>query len=87
MSNPLIHSCNNYLVLEPGQHEKLLTSEETLKWLENWLETFESLPEDLQSQPSISKAAQRLIDTACDLVVKPGFTLQWFAVRVDPHSC
>ena len=86
MSNPLIHSCNNYVVLEPGQDEKLLTSEETLQWLENWLETFESLPEDLQSQPSISEAAKRLIDTACDLVIKPGFKLQWFAVRLDPES-
>ena len=86
MSNPLIHACNNYVVLEPGQDEKLLTSEETLKWLENWLETFEYLPEDLQSQPSISEAAKRLIDTACDLVIKPGFKLQWFAVRLDPQS-
>ena len=55
----------------------------THQWLENWLKKFEELPKDLEDQPSIKAAAKRLLDTACDLEIKPGFNLEWFAVRLD----
>ncbi|MEC7738677.1 MAG: chlororespiratory reduction protein 7, partial [Cyanobacteriota bacterium] len=29
-------------------------------------------------------AAQRLLDTACELEVGQGLCLQWFAVRLEP---
>ncbi len=84
MSDPLIRSCDNYVILEPGKKEQILNSEETIKWLEAWLKQFNELPKDLSSLKSINTAAQHLLDTACELQVKPGFTLQWFAVRLDP---
>ncbi len=84
MSDPLIRSCDHFVVLEPNQSEKLLSSSETLLWLRQWLEQIDNFPQDLQSQPSLSAAAQHLLDTACDLQIKPGFTVQWFAVRLDP---
>ena len=49
MSNPLIHSCDNYVILEPGKKEQIYTVEETLSWLEDWLNSLEELPEDLKS--------------------------------------
>ena len=52
MPNPLIRSCDNYVVLEPGQPERLLSSKETLEWLEAWLNQIECLPKDLEDQPS-----------------------------------
>ncbi len=84
MSNPLIRSCANYLVLEPGKPERLLSSKETLAWLQEWLMQIDYLPKDLEAQPSLADAAIRLLDTACDLEINPGFKLQWFAVRLDP---
>ena len=84
MSSPLIYSCDHYVILEPGEQEKFMDKEETLKWLESWLNSLETLPKDLQDQPSLEAAAIRLLDTACDLEIKPGFSLQWFAVRLDP---
>ncbi len=86
MSDPLIRSCKNFVILEPGKDEEFLTEEETIAWLEKWLQTLNELPEDLQDQPSILAAATRLIETACDLEIKPGFHLQWFAVRLDPEE-
>ncbi len=83
MVDPLINACDHYVILEPGKQEQFLTAEETLIWLMNWLEQLEKLPADLKNQPSISAAAKRLIDTACDLEIKPGFNLQWFAIRLD----
>ena len=86
MSNPLIRSCDNYVVLEPGQREKFLNAEETLEWLQKWLEELDQLPKDLEEQPSTHHAAKRLLDTSCDLEIEPGFKLQWFAVRLDPEE-
>ena len=86
MSDPIIHACDDYIVLEPGKKERILSSDATHQWLENWLKKFEELPKDLEDQPSIKAAAKRLLDTACDLEIKPGMTIQWFAIRLDPPS-
>ena len=86
MSDPLIRACDHYVIIEPGKPEKFLSAEETISWLISWLECTEKLPEDLQDQPSINAAASRLMDTACELEIKPGFSLQWFAVRLDHPS-
>ena len=84
MSDPLIRECDHYVVLEPGQDERVLTAQETLEWLETWLKKMNALPQDLEDQPSIKTAAHKLIDTACDLTIHPGFKVQWFAIRLNP---
>ena len=84
MSDPLIRACDDYVIIEPGKPEAFLNAEDTLKWLTDWLNQLETLPQDLKSQPSTKEAAKRLLDTACDLEIKPGFKVKWFAVRLDP---
>ncbi len=84
MSDPLIRACDHYVVIEPGKDEAFLSAEDTMQWLILWLKRLETMPEDLQDQPSNSAAAKRLIDTACDLEIKPGIKIKWFAVRLDP---
>ncbi len=84
MSEPLIRSNDHYVILEPGKDEEFLSAKETLHWLESWLEKLDELPEDLNKKNSLAVVAQHLIDTACDLEIQPGFTIQWFAVRLDP---
>ena len=83
MSDPLIHDLDNYVVMEPGEKEKFLSAEETLVWLEECLSHLEELPFDLQSQTSNQAAAKRLLDTACALQIKPGLTIEWFAIRLE----
>ena len=86
MSDPLIRACDDYVVLEPGKPEQLLNADDTLTWLVDKLRTMDSLPADLQNLPDMESAARRLLDTACDLELSPGVSLQWFAVRLDPPS-
>ena len=74
---------DNYVVLVPGECEQFLDKEQTLSWLQNWLDKFDSLPIDLECKSSIEEAAIHLLDTACDLEIKPGFTIQWYAVRLE----
>ena len=83
MSDPLIREMDNYVVLVPGKSEQFLDREETLLWLQSWLSNFDELPLDLACKSSISEAAQHLLDTACDLEIKTGFTIQWYAVRLE----
>ncbi len=86
MSDPLIRACDHYVVLEPGQPERLLSSDDTLAWLTDQLATMSALPNDLRGFGTPGAAAARLLDTACELELAPGFNLQWFAVRLDPAS-
>ena len=55
-----------------------------LTWLSSWLRRLDQLPADLANQGDAEAAAQRLLDTACDLEISPGVTIQWFAIRLDP---
>ena len=71
------------MVLEPGQPQQLLSAADTLTWLSGWLRKLDALPADLADQPDLKAAAQRLLDTACDLEISSGVTVQWFAVRLE----
>ena len=82
----MIRACDDYVVLEPGKPEQLLDVPNTLAWLSRWLQTMDQLPDDLADLSSVEAAAQRLLDTACDLELSPGVTIQWFAVRLEPPS-
>jgi hypothetical protein len=86
MSDPLIRACDDYVVLEPGKPEQLLDVPNTLAWLSRWLQTMDQLPADLADLSSVEAAAQRLLDTACDLELSPGVSIQWFAVRLEPPA-
>ncbi len=86
MSDPLIRACDHFVVLEPGQPERLLSADDTLTWLTEQLKQMSVLPDDLESFGSCSAAAARLLDTACDLELSPGVNLQWFAVRLEPGT-
>ena len=46
MSDPLIREMDNYVVLVPGESEQFLDKEQTLLWLQSWLNKFDSLPLD-----------------------------------------
>ena len=83
MSDPIIREMDNYVVLVPGESEQFLDREQTLLWLQSWLNKFDSLPLDLACKSSIAEAAQHLLDTSCDLEIKAGFRVQWYAVRLE----
>ena len=82
----MIRACDDYVVLEPGKPEQLLDVPNTLAWLSRWLQTMDQLPADLADLSSVEAAARRLLDTACDLELSPGVSIQWFAVRLEPPS-
>ena len=86
MSDPLIRELDHFVILEPNKNEQILSSKETLQWLCKWIEELEELPDDLKHKNTNIDAAKHLLDTACDLEIKQGFSIRWFAVRLEPKN-
>ena len=72
------------MVLEPASGERILSAAETLQWLEQQLATMAAPPADLEDLPEPRLQAERLLETACQLELEPGRSVQWFAVRLEP---
>lgn len=86
MSDPLLRELDHYVVLEPGGEERILTAAETLTWLAHHLGRMAAPPSDLAPLADPQARAERLLDTACELALAPGLTIQWFAVRLEPPA-
>jgi len=84
MSDPLLRELDHYVVLEPGARERILSAAETLAWLAEQLGQLEEPPADLADLADAEARAARLLETACELELAPGLTIQWFAVRLEP---
>ncbi|MFM7641820.1 MAG: chlororespiratory reduction protein 7 [Cyanobium sp.] len=83
MSDPLIREMDHYVVLEPGGEEAILSAEDTRLWLARHLSSLTTTPADLVHLSSVEAQVERLLETACELDLAPGVTIQWFAVRLD----
>ncbi|QEY32921.1 chlororespiratory reduction protein 7 [Synechococcus sp. RSCCF101] len=86
MSDPLIRELDHYVVLEAGRGERILSAAETLEWLCGVLAALPEPPEDLRHCPDERSRALRLLETACELALPGGASVQWFAVRLEPPS-
>jgi hypothetical protein len=84
LSDPLLRQLDHYVVLEPGSDERILSAAETRQWLAGHVGSLAEPPSDLADLADPRARADRLLDTACELELAPGFTIQWFAVRLEP---
>ena len=55
-----------------------------MTWLAGRLQDLDPWPSDLNGCSTAEQAALRLLDTACELEISPGISLQWYAVRLEP---
>lgn len=83
MSDPLLREMDHYVVLEPGAEEAILSAQDTRAWLARHLATLPSPPADLAPLSDVEAQVERLLDTACELELEPGLSIQWFAVRLE----
>ena len=42
MSNPIIRASDHYVLLEPDSKEKIVSKQEAILWLKNWLSKTET---------------------------------------------
>ena len=85
MSNPLIRSVEHFVLLEPEKEEQIVNKEEAIRWLEDWLIkadlTTINQNEDFEKKNDILN----LLEDTCELEIRPGYVIKWFAVRIDPN--
>lgn len=72
------------MVLAPGGEERILSAADTLVWLQEQLAALAEPPADLRDLATPALQAERLLETACQLELEPGRSVQWFAVRLEP---
>ena len=79
----MIRSVEHFVLLEPEKKEKIVSREEAIIWLREWLIKIDlstiNQNEDFEKKENIEK----FLEDTCELEVKPGFVIQWFAVRID----
>ena len=84
MSNPLMRSVEHFVLLEPDKKERIVSREEAIKWLRDWFKKIDittiNQNESFEKQETLSK----FLEDTCELEVKSGYVIRWFAVRIDP---
>ena len=85
MSNPLIRSVEHFVLLEPDKEEKIVTKEEAIKWLKNWFLKINKSTIDQYVDFEKDENISEFLENTCELEIKIGYTIKWFAVRIDPN--
>ena len=84
MSSPLIRSEEHFVLLEPDKKEKIVSREEAIVWLREWLKKIDittiNQNENFEKEENISK----FLEDTCELEISRGYVIKWFAVRIDP---
>lgn len=92
MPDAIMYQEEMFVVLMPGTAEEFLSPEELLERLTGLLSDRAAspaenrqydLPRDLQRFATVAEQALHLRDTACELELSPGETMQWYIVRLE----
>jgi len=84
MSNPLIRSSDHYVLLEPDSKEKIVSKEEAILWLRNWISKSETQIIYQNIEDTDQEFFEELLESTYELEIKLGYVIKWFAVRIEP---
>jgi len=84
MSNPLIRSEDHFVLLEPDKKERIVSREEAIKWLREWLKKIDITTISQNENFEKEEALSNFLENTCELEVSSGYIIKWFAVRIDP---
>jgi len=84
MSNPLIRASDHYVLLEPDSKEQIVSKQEAILWLKNWLSKKETLSIYQNIEDPDQAFFEELLESTYELEIKLGYVIKWFAVRIEP---
>ncbi len=84
MSNPLIRASDHYVLLEPNSKEEIVSKQEAILWLKNWLSKTETQTIYQNIEDADQKFFEELLESTYELEIKSGYVIKWFAVRIEP---
>lgn len=84
MAHALMYQEDHYVLLQPGQPETFLTTEELLDYLVTLIQNYpDCLTPDIRQKPTPRQQAQSLLDQGCSLELGDDRWVQWYAVRLE----
>lgn len=83
MSNPIIRSTDHFVLLEPQKKEKIVTKEEAIIWLKDWLLKISLSTKYQKEELEKDSKIEDFLENTCELEIEPGFVIKWFAVRIN----
>ncbi len=84
MSNPLIRASDHYVLFEPDSKEKIVSKQEAILWLKNWLSKTETQTIYQNIEDPDQEFFEELLESTYELEIKLGYVIKWFAVRIEP---
>jgi len=84
MSNPLIRASDHYVLLEPDSKEQIVSKQEAILWLKNWLSKTETQTIYQNIEDPDQEFFEELLESTYELEIKLGYVIKWFAVRIEP---
>lgn len=84
MTRASLYSEEHFVVLLPGEAERIVTAAEMLALLQSWIQRSpDELSQEIPQQADLTAQAVALRDTACEWELEPGRTAQWYAIRLE----
>ena len=84
MSNPLIRASDQYVLVEPDSKEKIVSKQEAILWLKNWLSKTETQTIYQNIEDPDEEFFEELLESTYELEIKLGYDIKWFEVRIEP---
>ena len=84
MSNPIIIASDHYVLLETDSKEKIVSKQEAILWLKNWLSKTEIQTIYQNIEDPDQEFFEELLESTYELEIKLGYVIKWFAVRIEP---
>lgn len=84
MPDPRLYESDTYVLLEAGQAEQFLTTDELLDKLRSLIrDRQDDLPRDVQRFSTLDEQAAYLLENSCELDLGEGQFVQWYVVRLE----
>ena len=75
MSNPLIRASDHYVLLEPDSKEKIVSKQEAILWLKNWLSKTETQTIYQNIEDLDQDFFEELLESTYELEIKSGYVI------------
>ena len=84
MADSMMYAEDMYVFLTPDAVETFMTPPELLAKLQEVVADYSgAMPRELQKLDSDEVRAKFLLENHCDFEVRPGESVQWYAVRLE----
>ena len=75
---------SHYVLLEPDSKERIVSKQEAILWLKNWLSKTETQTIYQNIEDPDQEFFEELLESTYELEIKLGYVIKWFAVRIEP---